>query len=169
MTVATQEERTSWLPGGLRVRPYEQSDFDAVWRLHIEGVQVTRDRHKIDYSQHETDLHNIETTYLMGGGFWVVEAADGLIGMAAVQRIVDRTGRLRRMRVTERWRRHGVAEALLAACEGFCRESGFSRIILDTMEQQTAAQALYEKAGFRRTGERDLGPFHIFDYEKDVR
>jgi ribosomal protein S18 acetylase RimI-like enzyme len=154
------------LPEGLRIRPFREDDFDQMWALHIEGVQVTREQHTIDYSQHENDLHSIAGTYLDGGGFWVVEGPDGLVGMGAIQRVDADTGRIRRMRVTEAWRRRGVAQALVETAEDFSRAAGFHRIILDTMNQQTEAQRLYEKNGFRRTGERMLGPFRVFDYEK---
>jgi GNAT superfamily N-acetyltransferase len=154
------------LPQGLRIRSFREGDVDQVWALHIEGVQVTRAQHEVDYSQYESDLHSIPETYLDGGGFWVVEAPEGLVGMGAVERIDAETGRIRRMRVTERWRRQGVAQALVETAERFCREGGFRRIILDTMAQQVEARRLYEKNGFRRTGERMLGPFRTFDYEK---
>jgi GNAT superfamily N-acetyltransferase len=72
------------------------------------------------------------------------------------------------MRVTESWRRRGVASALLDTAIDFCRDAGYRRLILDTTEQQTAAHALYERAGFVRTGERTLGPFRVFDYTKDL-
>ena len=79
--------------------------------------------------------------------------------MVAAQRIDDRTGRLRRMRVTAAWRRKGVATDLLNTVEEFCREQGYKRLILDTTEQQTAAHRLYEEDGFcarRRADARTL-------------
>jgi GNAT superfamily N-acetyltransferase len=117
--------------------------------------------------KYDEDLRNIEREYLCpGSNFWVAEAGDQLIGMVAAQRIDDRTGRLRRMRVTRDWRRQGVAGRLLQTIERFCREQGYARIILDTTEQQTAAHRLYEAWGFTRTGERSMGAFRVFDYEK---
>jgi GNAT superfamily N-acetyltransferase len=88
--------------------------------------------------------------------------------MTAIMRVDGETGRLRRMRVTESWRRKGVAQALLDTAIEFCRECEYRRLILDTTEQQTAAHGLYERNGFVRTGERSLGPFRVFDYEKDL-
>jgi hypothetical protein len=38
-------------------------------------------------------------------------------------------------------------------------------MILDTTEQQTDAHRVYERNGFKRTGERTLGPFRVFDHE----
>jgi GNAT superfamily N-acetyltransferase len=89
--------------------------------------------------------------------------------MTGLLRVDVRTARLRRMRVTLAWRGRGVAEALLAAVEQFCRQRGYVRIVLDTTDKQVAAQRLYERNGFVRKGERALGPFRVIDYEKALR
>lgn len=157
------------LPAGLRIRRYEPGDHDAVWRLHREGLEQTTPQYAEALPGYEDDLGDIEGRYLGGGrNFWVVEGPGGLAGMAAIMRADGDTGRLRRMRVTESWRRRGVASALLDTAIDFCRDAGYRRLILDTTEQQTAAHALYERAGFVRTGERTLGPFRVFDYTKDL-
>lgn len=164
MTVATA------LPAGLTIRRFDSRDYDVVWKLHREGVvKITPDVSQA-MPGYDDDLKDIAGHYLGDGcNFWVVEGPDALIGMAAIMRIDAETGRLRRMRVTEAWRRKGVAQALLDTATQFCRDAGYCRLILDTTEQQTAAHALYERNGFVRTGERRLGPFRVFDYVKDLR
>ena len=157
------------LPPGLLMRAYQPTDRNDVWRLHLEGVPQRTPQRADAIAEYERDLEKIEATYLTdGSNFWVIDGPDGLVGMAAIQRIDAETGRLRRMRVTEAWRRKGVAQALLSTAEAFCHASGYSRLILDTTPHQTAAQALYERNGFRKTGERHLGPFLIFDYIKEL-
>ena len=153
------------LPHGLRLRSYEATDHDQVWALHREGVVgTTRDYPTVD-PKYDEDLTRLEEVYLgEGSNFWVVEAPGGLVGMAAIRRVDASTGRLRRMRVTEAWRRKGVAKALLDEAITFCRACGYDRLILDTTEQQTAAQRMYESAGFVKLGQRSLGPFVIYDY-----
>ncbi|MDX1377200.1 MAG: GNAT family N-acetyltransferase, partial [Burkholderiales bacterium] len=47
-------------------------------------------------------------------------------------------------------RRQGVARALLATAEGYCREAGYAKIVLDTSELQAAAITLYAASGYRR-------------------
>lgn len=155
----------SSLPEGLRLRRYEAADNDQVWSLHWEGVlNTTRDYPKVD-PKYDADLTRLEEVYLGDGcNFWVVETDDGLVGMAAISRADAATGRLRRMRVTKDWRRRGVAKALLEKAIAFCRDCGYNRLILDTTEHQTAAQRLYEEAGFVKLGQRSLGPFVIYDY-----
>jgi len=150
------------------VRTYQARDNEAVWRLHLEGVTATRESVDVD-PKYDADLRNIESDYLSEGScFWVGEVDGEPIAMAAVQRIDARTGRLRRMRVTATWRRRGVATMLLKVAENFCREQGYSRLILDTTEQQTAAHKLYENAGFARAGSRMMGQFRVYDYLKDL-
>ncbi len=157
--------RHNRLPDGLRIRRYEAADNDQVWALHWEGVlNTTRDYPKVD-PKYDEDLTRLEEVYLGDGcNFWVVETGDGLVGMAAISRADAATGRLRRMRVTKDWRRKGVAKALLEEAIVFCRDCGYDRLILDTTEHQTAAQRLYEEAGFVKLGQRSLGPFVIYDY-----
>ncbi len=151
------------------IRRYEPRDNDAVWALHLEGVAATREDVAVG-PEYDDDLRNIEAEYLSEGScFWITEVEEEPIAMAAIQRIDAQTGRLRRMRVTAPWQRRGVARLLLKTAEDFCREQGYSRLILDTTEQQTAAHKLYEKAGFARTGERLVGPFTVFFYAKDLR
>jgi len=153
------------LPDGLRIRRYEAADHDQVWALHREGVLNTTPDYPAVDPKYEEDLTRLDEVYLGEGcNFWVVEAPDGLVGMAAISRVDAATGRLRRMRVTEAWRRRGVAKALLDEGIAFCRACGDERLILDTTEHQTAAQRMYESAGFAKLGQRSLGPFIIYDY-----
>jgi GNAT superfamily N-acetyltransferase len=151
------------------IRGYEARDYDDVWRLHLEGVRQTRTITP-ELRGYDDDLRDIETNYLVAGSnFWVVETPDGLAGMTALQRVDERAGRLRRMRVTTAWRKRGIARALLETAVDFSRANGYHRMILDTTAQQTDAHRLYERYGFTRTGERMLGPFLVFDYEMPLR
>jgi GNAT superfamily N-acetyltransferase len=149
-----------------RIRRYEPRDCADVWRLHREGVEQTRTA-ATELAGYEDDLRDVEASYLGdGSNFWVAELPGGdLIGITAIQRTDGKTGRLRRMRVTTAWRGRGVARDLLETAVAFCREQGYARVILDTTSQQTDAHRLYERYGFRKLGERMLGPYLVFDYE----
>jgi len=157
------------------LRGYEARDREVVWALHEEGLRDTGALYHRD-PKWDDDLRDVEGVYLRpGSGLWVVEepspdAGQGgrLVGMVAVQRVDADTARLRRMRVSADRRRQGIAQRLLETAVRFCRDQGYARIVLDTTEQQTAAHRLYESAGFVRTGERTIGAFRVFDYQKEL-
>ena len=56
--------------------------------------------------------------------------------------------------VAEHARRRGVATALLEDAREQARAAGLDGVALDTGIENEAGQALYERAGFERTGER---------------
>lgn len=64
-------------------------------------------------------------------------------------------------------RRHGAGRALLEAIVDWATEEGASRVRLWATETNEHAAALYERAGFRRTGERKRLPSHpqLWEYE----
>jgi ribosomal protein S18 acetylase RimI-like enzyme len=69
-----------------------------------------------------------------------------------------------------RFRRRGVATALLGAAEERARALGLTTLALDTTAANSGARALYEGFGFRLTGELPAGPVipAIVFYERDV-
>lgn len=71
---------------------------------------------------------------------------------------------LAQMAVDKPWRRHGVGEKILRYSLEKMTEQGATQIILDTMSQNSAAHALYEKLGFMRTA--DLASHYL--YSKQV-
>ncbi|HZI40074.1 MAG TPA: GNAT family N-acetyltransferase [Gemmatimonadaceae bacterium] len=63
----------------------------------------------------------------------------------------DRAGVLHDIIVDPAAREHGVGRLLLDATLAFLKERGVPRVVLSTAEQNSAAQRLFEKAGFRPT------------------
>lgn len=55
---------------------------------------------------------------------------------------------LAKLLVLPRYRRQGVATALITACSAFCRQAGYVELCLDTSPSLKAALALYHKLGF---------------------
>jgi GNAT superfamily N-acetyltransferase len=120
---------------------------------------------------HHEDLDDITGVYLStGGAFWVIEAPDGAVAAyGGVLRVDDRTARLRRFRVRERWRRRGLATRLLAEAEDFCRDHGMLRVTLGTTDLQQPAQALYRKHGYVDVGEHWYRPdLREIEFAKDL-
>jgi putative acetyltransferase len=142
------------------IRPFRHSDAAAVRNLFVTVNRALapaewRDRFEtyIDRSIAE-EIGRIDDYYLAGGGmFWVAYRGAHLIGMAGVEPIADGAMELRRMYVSPKVRRQGLARLLLSVVESWCAGAGIGVLHLSTSELQTEAIALYESAGFRFVGE----------------
>lgn len=64
-------------------------------------------------------------------------------------------------------RRRGIARALLEEVESTARRAGRSRITLGTTKRMRAAQAMYERLGYRRLADRVFPDgFVLLEYER---
>lgn len=82
------------------------------------------------------------------GAFLVAYRDAAPVGCGAVRLIDDATAELKRMYVVPSLRGSGIGRCLLGALEGEARRLGARRVVLETGTRQTAALALYERAGF---------------------
>ncbi|XP_026204843.1 N-acetyltransferase family 8 member 3 [Anabas testudineus] len=105
----------------------------------------------------QTDMQDIPGNYLSkpGNCFWVAEAeVDGraqVIGMVAVvakQSGKERYGELFRMIISPMYRRMGLGYKMTQTVIDFCKEQGFSKVVLETSSTQVAGVTLYRKMGF---------------------
>uniref|UniRef100_A0A3B4WR34 Probable N-acetyltransferase CML3 n=1 Tax=Seriola lalandi dorsalis TaxID=1841481 RepID=A0A3B4WR34_SERLL len=107
-----------------------------------------------------TDMANIQTNYLEkpDNGFWVAEAdvngQSKVVGMvASAQDAEDRSyGEMSHMVVAFPWRRRNLGSQLMQKALDYCKEHGYTRLVLDISSPQTAAISLYQKFGFVQTG-----------------
>lgn len=74
---------------------------------------------------------------------------------------------LEELYVVPKLRGRGIGRALLDAVVEFARESGADRIDLGTSEDDTAARALYESAGFTNR-DKETGGSQMLFYEQDL-
>ncbi|KAM8757039.1 putative N-acetyltransferase camello [Acanthopagrus schlegelii] len=104
-----------------------------------------------------TDMQDIPGNYLSRPDdcYWVAEAeVEGIaqiVGMVAVvgkQSGDERYGELFRMIIAPTCRRMGLGVRLVQTVIDFCKERGFSAVMLETNCNQQAAVALYKKLGF---------------------
>ena len=161
--------RVRLVESGLVIRTYEPRDQERVWKLHVDGLRDTRAVLPVSDPKWDEDLRNIEAVYLNEGShFWVVEQEGRITGMVAVQRKDGDTAELKRMRVAAERRRSGLGQRLLELAEGFCRQMGYRRIVLDTTDRQAAARRLYEKNGYAPVGAMPIPPLTLYFYRKEI-
>jgi len=77
------------------------------------------------------------------------EGDDPVAGCAGVRPHTEEVAELKRMYVRPAARRHGVARALLLACEQFAAAAGYAELWLETGMAQPEALTLYRSAGYR--------------------
>lgn len=128
----------------LAVRPAGAADLPALRRLERAGFDDPWSERSL-----RTELERPGSVVLVaeGGG------GDGPAGYAAWRSAAGES-ELLRIAVDPRWRRRGVAAALLAAGDDALRDAGCSRCFLEVREDNAAAIALYEALGFHRIGRR---------------
>uniref|UniRef100_A0AAX7VDT3 N-acetyltransferase domain-containing protein n=1 Tax=Astatotilapia calliptera TaxID=8154 RepID=A0AAX7VDT3_ASTCA len=107
-----------------------------------------------------TDMQDIPGNFLSRPDdcFWVAEAEVGaraqVVGMVAVvakHSGTEKYGEMFRMIIFPQYRRMGLGFRLTQTAVDFCKERGFSKVVLETSSTQMAAVALYSKVGFNQS------------------
>jgi ribosomal protein S18 acetylase RimI-like enzyme len=89
---------------------------------------------------------------------FVAEEGDRWLGVVgAFARVDPQEVQLISMWVDPAARGRGIAQRLIRAVAGWTLGRGSSRVVLFVQEANAPAQALYERAGFRPTGDRTPG------------
>lgn len=101
----------------------------------------------------ETDLKEIEKTYMSGDGshMWVAEWQGKVVGMVGLINNCNdkpRVAELQRMSVSPFCRRMGIAKKLLDELLQHAKDQRFEKLVLKTTSAQTPAIRLYKKWGF---------------------
>ncbi|MCS6846744.1 MAG: GNAT family N-acetyltransferase [Anaerolineae bacterium] len=105
------------------------------------------------------DLNDIAASYA-AGAFLVARMAGRLIGTGALLPEGEGVGRIVRMSVDSRHRRHGIGARILQALLDDARARGYRTIVLETTETWDDAIAFYLRQGFRIVARRD-GEVHF--------
>lgn len=153
----------AWPARTLRLERAGNHQVDQIGRLHFAGL-VDSGSLSLDPTL-DADLVDVEASY--ADGFFVVASFEDqpgtLVGMGAIRRIGEEW-HLKRMRVDAAHRRQGIAQAVLDRLLNEARARGVGVLFLDTSSRQEAAQRLYERNGFVRVGDSDIGgvPSHLY-------
>jgi N-acetylglutamate synthase-like GNAT family acetyltransferase len=140
------------------IRRYNVADQTQVRALHelalrsvdslIEGPDaVALDR----------DLEDIGANYIEAGGDFFVDDEEGqIVAMGGLRPDGGTSAEVKRMRVHPDWQRRGRGRAMLHILEQRAHELGFRTLVLDTTEEQVAAQSLFATSGYAETSRADL-------------
>jgi len=149
------------------VRPAEEEDYSAVRELFRAGL------HEGLVPDNDTgaDIETLHDAYFSDDGqsnFWVARYDDNVVGMIGVQKTSQDTAEIRRLRVREGHRRHGVGTKLVEQALTFCRHHAYLKIILDVRIERGPAIALFEKFGFQLARSREVGGRKMLDFYFDL-
>ncbi len=132
------------------IRPAQAGDARAMAELF---ASVAEERDGIA-TEPPVDIDERTALFARSAGQSVVAVADGeLIGMLHIEVSRHGFGDLG-MLVARSWRGRGAGSALLAAAIDWARSHGLHKLCLEVFAHNTAAIALYRKAGFLEEGRR---------------
>jgi putative acetyltransferase len=109
-------------------------------------------RHELDrmYDVTTIDPPPLEQFRTPRALFLVAWLGDEAIGCGAITTLDDSTAEIKRVFVTHRMRRKGLAKLIMWYLEERAAELGYSTIFLETGDRQPEAIRLYESLGYRR-------------------
>ena len=128
--------------------------------IALLDLHVTRARAETGPgSTHALDLAGLKAPEI---SFFAAWDGDALLAVGALKRLSAEHGELKSMYTAERYRRRGVASALLRHLIAEARRNGWRRLSLET-----GSWGYFEPARtlYRRSGFTDCGPFA--DYRQD--
>jgi GNAT superfamily N-acetyltransferase len=122
-------------------------DFDTARELFREyAASLTID---LCFQGFSTELANLPGMYGPPGGCLILaKDADGVVACVGVRRFSDSECELKRLFVRERARGGGLGRTLTLAAIRTARKFGYSRMLLDTLDEMVAARQLYVSLGF---------------------
>lgn len=88
-----------------------------------------------------------------GQRIWIVEMDDKIVGCIAIVDAGGNEAQLRWLFLTKETRGKGLGKKLMIEAIDFCRERGYDKIFLWTIDALHVAMSLYLKNGFKLTEE----------------
>jgi ribosomal protein S18 acetylase RimI-like enzyme len=175
----------------LTLRRYDPADKNAVWTVHERAFRAAPVEH---YPELNRKLRHVDRAFLENGGEFLVgsvpvppadpreygpaneriAAMGGYLPSTADASTVrpgspveadERTVEVKSVRVDPAFQRRGFARTLVSELESRARAAGFERAVLDTGEDLTAAQSLYESMGYEDAGREEFRGFELVYYE----
>jgi GNAT superfamily N-acetyltransferase len=143
------------LRGALPIAPASADDVPAV--IALIGRVFAEYGFVYDPAVEVPDLLAFARHYAPpAGAFFVVRREEGVVGSVGVERMDVDAAELHRLYLDVHLRGHGSGRALVETVLSWCRREGISDLVLWSDTRFDRAHRLYERMGFRRTGERTL-------------
>lgn len=152
-----------------RIRLATRSDSQAIARVLERSFAPFETQYTAEAYSATTPEAGVIRARFDEGPIWVAEAEMRLVGTASALPRGDRLY-VRSMAVVPEARGGGYARQLLAAVEEYAHEHAVRALVLCTTPFLHDAIRLYDRAGFRRTGEgpHDLFGTPLFTMEKEL-
>jgi GNAT superfamily N-acetyltransferase len=152
----------------------------ALERLAVQSGTFSRFRLDPELSQHYEQLflawiHNAITKELADSVWTWVENGQhaGMVTIRCAKRAnpdtgeIEREGRIGMLTVDSKYRRHGVGQSLLEACDYWCSSLDIPVNAIVVQKDNEAVSSLCQKVGFKLDGERSIyhywSPGWIYD------
>ena len=152
-------------PAGLVIRDFIPSDQAAARHLILEGLG----EHFGAVDETRTpDIDDIAANYIgCGHLFLVAEDALGPVGTAALIFEGGATAQIARVSVASRWRRRGLAKALVMCLVEAGRARRLVRLWMETNDDWEPAIRLYRACGFREYDHKDGNIYMELDLSRN--
>jgi putative acetyltransferase len=136
-----------------QIRPFTPTDQAAAKQLILAGL--AEHWGVLDLSLNP-DLDDIQASYLdSGGAFIVVEAGGQLIGTGGLLPETAVSARIVRVSVAPAYRQQGIGRALTAHLLEIARQTGCTKVVVETTATWEPAIRLYQNFGFAEVARRD--------------
>ncbi|HEU5139815.1 MAG TPA: GNAT family N-acetyltransferase [Bacillales bacterium] len=137
----------------VKIRSYQPGDIGYVAYLHGKIYEET-------YGFGQTFEYYVLkglTEFLEspeGGGLWIAEVNGEIAGSIAITQYDQRQAQLRWFIMAEHHQGLGIGKKLMDQAIVYCKESGYERVFLWTVNTLEAARYLYQKYGFQLLEEK---------------
>lgn len=118
------------------------------------------------YSRNKKGLFDVQEYTRNGGGFWIAESNDKIIGMVGVRLVERGKMKVKALRVHPNYQRQGIAKKLMNVLIDYCQKHSAKEIVLGVQKNSLPAIALYESLGFTKYEERWFEPANLVYYYK---
>ena len=103
----------------------------------------------LSFQSFEKELVDLKQMYASPKGMILLCKYDNIyVGCVAVRPNEAYVAELKRMYVKPVFQKQGVGQALLERSLDFCKQAGYQKVRLDTLNSMTPAMNLYKKNGF---------------------